>query len=191
MENFIGAEKYFIVTREYLTSLLEAWRNDRITAKQLHDCIGSLYEERSVFLDEEGEEENSVCCEVIASLEMMDIDYTCKDDIDAYIEFLKTPIGQFKEGVKNFYSYTDSVDREERMKKLYNIAPYNYGESYTVVYENSHSETIEDFKKLIRSKYGIEIKDEDIRNMRLSKFLSYLGKRKKHLNFWQRLQCKA
>jgi hypothetical protein len=113
------------MTREYLISLLEAWRNDLITAKQLYECIETLYDESKICLDEENEEEESVCREVIGNLNMMDMDYTWKDDIDAYIEFLKTPIGQFKEGAKKFYDYTDSVDIKERMKELRGIEPYN------------------------------------------------------------------
>jgi len=121
------------MTREYLISLLEAWRNDLITAKQLYECINGLYpgEASGIYLDEEGEEyddgdkEDSVCNEVLANLDMMDMNYDWKDDIDAYIEFLKTPIGQFKEGAKKFYDYKKSINIEERMKKLRGIEPYN------------------------------------------------------------------
>ncbi len=123
--------EHFIMTREYLMSLLEAWRNDLITAKQLHECINSLYPGKvAIFLDKEGKEyedgdkEDSVCREVLGNLDMMDMDYDWKDDIDAYIEFLKTPIGQFEEGAKKFYDYKKSIDIEERRKKLRNIEPY-------------------------------------------------------------------
>ena len=118
-----------IMTREYLISLLEAWRNDLITAKQLYECIEILHDKGDILLDEEGDIENnkeeSVCREVLGYLIMMDMNYTWKDDIDAYIEFLKTPIGQFKEGLKKLDEYEESINREERMKKLRGIEPYN------------------------------------------------------------------
>jgi hypothetical protein len=117
-----------IMTREYLISLLEAWRKDLITAKQLHECIETFHGEVDIYLDEEGDkekcEDESVCNEVLGNLEMMDMDYDWKDDIDAYIEFLKTPIGQFKEGAQKFYDYKKTINIEERIKKLWNIPPY-------------------------------------------------------------------
>jgi hypothetical protein len=116
------------MSREYLISLLEAWRNDKITAKELHECVDHLHGEVDIYLDEEGNKneykEESVCREVLGNLDMMDMDYDWKDDIDAYIEFLKTPIGQFEEGAKKFYDYKKSIDIEERRKKLRNIEPY-------------------------------------------------------------------
>lgn len=56
---------------------------------------------------------------------MMDVDLTTVDDIDAFVEFLKTPLGKFDEGYKKLDSYLNSIDRKARKEQLKNTMPYS------------------------------------------------------------------
>ncbi len=113
-----------VVTREYLISLLEAWQENKISANSIYETASNLFSSKLIVIDEEGKEDNSVTREVLAYLECLDMDFITQDDIEPCKEFLKTPIGQFDEGLKKWQNYIATINHEERVKKLQGQAPY-------------------------------------------------------------------
>ncbi|HJD65961.1 MAG TPA: hypothetical protein LFV91_02620 [Rickettsia endosymbiont of Bembidion nr. Transversale] len=122
-----------IVTREYLISLLRAWQQDKITTAQFYKTIEILHSSDTEFLDWENNGElvtsehipsESVTSEVIAHLEMLDLDFIIQEDIEPIIEFLNTPIGKIEEGMRKWQQYKPKTSHEERIKKFNGRYPY-------------------------------------------------------------------
>jgi len=80
--------------------------------------------------EEEGGWDNSdnisIAHSVIESLESLDTDLILEKDIDAYIAFLKTPIGKYEEGAKKCGEYKSRIDYKERTRKYRHKYPYNF-----------------------------------------------------------------
>lgn len=113
-----------IVTREYLISILKAQKEDKITANDVI-CTASWIQGGIEVLDWEDNESLSVTSEVVDDLDSLAIILITKDDIEAYIEFLKTPIGEFEKGSRKLWEYNTTINREERKKNLKDIVPYS------------------------------------------------------------------
>jgi hypothetical protein len=91
------------LTRQEIIDKLIQWRNSNLTRDQLIEWANDRYVPGSVDFDDwEGEEANSVSNEVLSCLSMMDIDDYSEDDIPSFLEFLKTPSGQFETGYRRF-----------------------------------------------------------------------------------------
>lgn len=76
-------------------------------------------------LDWENGDNFSITMEVLQKFESLDINLLTVDDVDAYIELLRTPIGKYKEGQKKMDKYyVESFDIEERKQRLKGIKPY-------------------------------------------------------------------
>jgi glutaredoxin 2 len=114
-----------VVTRDYLISLLEAWKENKITTADVYETADQLYSADSLkILDWENGEDYSVTMDMLSYLEMMDINFIIQEDIDPAIEFLRTEIGNYKEGSKKWYEYKSTINYEERMEKLKGQYPY-------------------------------------------------------------------
>lgn len=119
-----------VITREYIISLLRAWRQNEITTIDLYSTVSNLWGLDAKLLDEEGEGEYSATWEVIAYLDCLDMDFITQEDIEPAIEFLHTPIGHLDEGRKKWEKYKHLINIEERIKKLNGQFPYIYDERY-------------------------------------------------------------
>lgn len=117
-------ERTFVVTREYLISLLRAWQQDKITTAEFYETIEIIFGHYTKLLDWENEEEDSITRDVIANLEMLDLDFIIQEDIEPIIELLNTPIGKFEEGMKKWEQYKPKTNIEERIKKFNGQYPY-------------------------------------------------------------------
>lgn len=126
-------DRIFIVTREYLISLLQAWQQDKITTAEFYETIEIIFGGNTKFLDWENDGNSvtpelipseSVTSEVIAYSEMLDLDFITQEDIDPAIEFLNTPIGKIEEGMKKWEQYKPKTSIEERIKKFNGQYPY-------------------------------------------------------------------
>ena len=114
-----------VVTRGYLISLLEAWKENKITAADVYETADQLFSSNELkLLDWENGEDYSVTMEILSYLEMMDINFITQEDIDPAIEFLQTKIGYYKEGSEKWGAYKATINYEERMKKLKGHYPY-------------------------------------------------------------------
>ena len=120
--------KIRIITREYLISLLDAWKENKITAVDLHETVNSLYplDANKDVADWEicrGSEESATCI-VLGYLDMLDVDFTTQEDIEPCKEFLRTPIGKLDEGYAKWQRYIATIDYAEREQRLRGIPPY-------------------------------------------------------------------
>lgn len=114
-----------VVTRGYLISLLEAWKEDKITAADVYETAEQLYfADDTKVLDWENGEDYSVTMEILQYLESLDINFITQEDIEPAIEFLRTEIGHYREGDRKWGKYTSSINYEERMEKLKGHYPY-------------------------------------------------------------------
>jgi len=114
-----------VVTREFLVSLLQAWKEDKINANDVMTTTSLVFGD-TIALDWEDNEGLSVTMEVLDLLESLDINLITKDDIDAYIKFLHTPIGEYEKGAKKLWQEHEiKINREERKKQLKNVEPYS------------------------------------------------------------------
>lgn len=111
-------DRIFVVTREYLISLLQAWQQDKITTTEFYETIEIIFGGNTKFLDWENEEEDSVTRDIMAYFEMLDLDFITQEDIDPAIEFLNTPIGKIEESMKKWEQYKPKTSIEERIKKF-------------------------------------------------------------------------
>ena len=112
-----------IITREYLISLLDAWQQNTITTIDFFETIEKLFPiGELIFLD--WEDNKSVTHEVIAYLNLLDIDFITQEDIDPCKEFLFTPIGCFDQGYSKWNKYKLSINYAERFEKLKGQPPY-------------------------------------------------------------------
>lgn len=119
-----------IVTREYLISLLQAWKEGKITASEISSTASKLLWDIKV-LDEENGDDYSVTAEVVDLLDSLDVNLITEEDIDAYIEFLHTPIGEYEQGCHKLWEkHKSKINYKERKERLKNVEPYLkiYGE---------------------------------------------------------------
>jgi hypothetical protein len=116
-----------IVTREYLISLLDAWKENKITAVDLYETANKLYygsiETKLIDWEIDDGSEESVTNIVLEYLESLDINVITQDDIEPCKEFLRTPIGKLDEGYKKWRKYIETINHEERMSRLRGTAP--------------------------------------------------------------------
>src|SRR5688572_8864565 len=104
-----------VVTREYLISLLQAWKEGKVTANEVLSTASKLLWDFKVLDDEEKEGGFSITAEVIDVLDSLDVNLITTEDVDAYIEFLKTPKGESQKGSKKLWENHESkIDRNAR-----------------------------------------------------------------------------
>ncbi|PCJ28918.1 MAG: hypothetical protein COA94_03365 [Rickettsiales bacterium] len=123
----------YIVTREYLISLLKAWKNDKITDQNVYDTANFLYPNDEIYYIDweleggwDNDDNTSIAQEVVSILEPMDVDGILKEDADAYIEFLHTPIGKYKEGAVKLGIYESKIDYTKRSEEFAALYPLSF-----------------------------------------------------------------
>ena len=80
-------------TRRSQKKLLE-WQSGHISADEIHRWAEKRYHNDDFDYDDwEGEEENSVTNEIIAHLDMLNLNLTTDADVGIFLEFLSTPEG--------------------------------------------------------------------------------------------------
>lgn len=92
-------------------------RNDSVMGQR------SMESDRFTYEDWEFDE-FSASNEVLAALDMLDINLTTEADAEAFIEFLNTPIGEFPAGYNRMKERIQSADFEARKRLLRGVAPY-------------------------------------------------------------------
>jgi len=107
------------ITRKDLKEKLLRWREGQITAQELNDWAGRNYPNDDVeYEDWDEAEENSVTNEVLAALDMMDMNLMTPKDVSAYLDFLETPPSAFEEGYKQLQQYLNQIDIKKRAAVL-------------------------------------------------------------------------
>jgi len=114
-----------ILTRNELRVLLTQWEQGQITTEELNGFAGELYPNEEVdYEDWETDGENSVTKEVLAALDMMDMNLMVPEDVPVYLEFLNTPLGSYTDGYLRLRQYLQCVNIKKRQKALSEIPFY-------------------------------------------------------------------
>ena len=109
------------ITREEIIKKLELWYHNEISAQEIKSWADNFQENKMYSeSDFEGNEDNrnSVIKEIIIALSNLDINLVITDDIPIYIQFLKTPIGQFQQGYLRWDTALETIDYEKRKRSL-------------------------------------------------------------------------
>ena len=113
------------ITQDNIKEMLGKWAQGLLTAEEMHEWAGQYYQNDAYeFVDWEGADENSVTNEVLAHLDMLDMNLVTHEDIPQYLAFLASPAGGFDEGLSILERYLNSVDMDTRKKQLKGIVPY-------------------------------------------------------------------
>lgn len=105
------------VSRQEIIDLLESWQRGVIAASDVYDWAENHYVPGDSEF-EDWEDDNSVTLVVLASLDLLPMNLMVQEDIPIYIEFLKTPPGEFELGYTKWDKYMDSINYEKRKKEL-------------------------------------------------------------------------
>jgi hypothetical protein len=109
--------------REKITEKLFDWQSGSITEVDLKDWAASLYMRmEATDFDDDG---NSVSNEVLSMLESLDLNLILKEDIPAFLSFLKTPVDQFSNGYAILDAYFNAIDYDARKLALRSNAFYS------------------------------------------------------------------
>jgi hypothetical protein len=101
-----------LVTRNDLRSVLREWAAGRHSPEHVHQ-----WAERR-FADEAWECEDDIANEVLAQLDMLDINLVTPDDLPALLVILQLPTGQARTASATFGSRLSPADLERRRKEL-------------------------------------------------------------------------
>jgi hypothetical protein len=108
-----------IIRRQDLKEKLLQWQEGQITAHELNNWAGENYPNDDVeYEDWDEAEEYSVANEVLAALDMMDMNLMTPEDVPAYLDFLETPPAMFDEGYKKLQKYLEQIDIKRRAAAL-------------------------------------------------------------------------
>ena len=113
------------VGREQILDKVGQWSRGTITPVEMHAWVTDLLLGGDIeYEDWEGDGRFSVTREVLAELEMLDMNLITRDDAPIFIEFLRTSAGDFETGYIAFISRLQSIDPDERRQSLKNTEPY-------------------------------------------------------------------
>ena len=115
------------ITRQILQQKLQAWAAGILAAADVHKWVMDLqldgpceFEDWETYADAQF----SVSKEVMAELEMLDINFITVNDIPTFTEFLDTKAGDFEAAYILFIERLQAIDPAERMKMLKSTEPY-------------------------------------------------------------------
>jgi len=108
-----------IISRRDLKEKLLQWQEGQITAHALNDWAGENYPKEDVdYEDWDEAEEFSVTNEVLAALDMMDLNLMSPEDVPTYLDFLETAPASFEEGYNKLQRYLEQIDIKKRAADL-------------------------------------------------------------------------
>jgi hypothetical protein len=113
-----------IIKREDIAKVLKEWADGLLSAQEVLTWADPLYSSDEVDCDD-WEDEDSVANEVLAAMDMLDMNLVIPEDVPIYLEFLKTPKGQFKIGQAKFEKQLSQIDLDARRAKLKDVFPYS------------------------------------------------------------------
>jgi hypothetical protein len=113
-----------IIKREELAQVLNDWQSGRMSSAEVLSWADALYPSDDVDY-EDWEEDNSVTNEILAALDMLDMNLALPEDVPIYLEFLSSPVGQFKTGHAKFQRQLDEIDYVSRRERLRHVFPYS------------------------------------------------------------------
>jgi hypothetical protein len=113
------------VTRAELITLLKEWQDGRISATEVHEWAEARYRPGDFEVDDgEDDASGSAAVEVLARLDMLDINLITVEDIPHYLELLHSPKGCLAESLEKFEAKQAAIDFRARENALATTEPY-------------------------------------------------------------------
>src|SRR2546430_9210523 len=100
-----------IISREDLRSVLEGWQNGSLRPRD----VQAWAEERYLVPDFEPEDE--VTDEILAHLDILDINLTTLEDVPVFLKMLSLPLENTHEAIALLAQHGEATDIKERMRK--------------------------------------------------------------------------
>ena len=115
-----------IVTREETREKLREWQSGDISTDAIQTWASERWmSDHHTYEDWEYDGEVSASNDVLAAIDMLDINLTTKEDAKIYIEFLDTPLGEYPKGHSRMKEKIRLIDFDARKQSLRDIAPYS------------------------------------------------------------------
>ncbi len=112
-----------IISRAVVAAVLKHWQAGEWSAEQVHEWAEDRFGQVDVD-DWEGAEEQSVANEVLAALDLLDMNLMLPEDTPLYLAFLRTPPGQFAAGYQILQDALDRIDYPARQAALRAVPLY-------------------------------------------------------------------
>jgi hypothetical protein len=112
-----------ILKRDELAQKLKDWQAGRTSTEELLRWADALYPSDDVDY-EDWEGDDSITNEVLAALDMLDMNLALPEDAPIYLDFLSTPAGQFQAGYTRYKHALDQIDYASRRMSLRNVPLY-------------------------------------------------------------------
>lgn len=108
-----------IVSRKDVAQTLTDWQAGRISSPEIQSWAESLYMNDNIdYEDWEGDEENSVTNEILAALDILDMNLIFPEDAPIHLEFISTSVGEFKAGYERWQNKLGKIDYASRRIQL-------------------------------------------------------------------------
>ena len=112
-----------ILKRDEIAQKLRDWHIGRLSSEDLLQWADSIYPSDDVDY-EDWEGDDSATMEVLAALDMLDMNLALPEDAPIYLDFLSTPVGQFQAGYAKYKEALEGVDHATRRTTLKNVPLY-------------------------------------------------------------------
>ena len=112
-----------ILKRDEVAQKLRDWQAGKISSEELLHWADALYPSDDVDY-EDWEGDDSVTNEVVAALDMLDMNLGLPEDAPIYLDFLATPVGEFRSGYDKYKQALDRIDYDSRRASLRNLPLY-------------------------------------------------------------------
>ena len=115
------------ITRQILQQKLIAWASGILPVTELHKWVMDLQLDGPCEFEDWETKDGasfSVSKEVVAEMEMIDLNFIIPEDIPIFTEFLDTPTGAFEAAYVHFIERLQAIDTTKRMKMLKHTEPY-------------------------------------------------------------------
>jgi hypothetical protein len=113
-----------IIKRDELARVLTDWQSGRMSSAEVLSWADALYPSDDVDY-EDWEGDDSVTNEILAALDMLDMNLALPEDAPIYLEFLSTPLGRFGSGHAEFQRRLAEIDYDSRRASLRHVFPYS------------------------------------------------------------------
>jgi hypothetical protein len=115
-----------IVTREEIRQKLREWHSGIISTDAIQTWASERWmSDHHTYEDWEYDGEASASNDVLAAIDMLDINLTTKEDAEIFIEFLETPLGEYPRGHSKMKERIRLIDFDDRKRSLRTVAPYS------------------------------------------------------------------
>jgi hypothetical protein len=160
-----------MVTRAELIALLKEWQAGRISATEVHEWAEARYVPGDFEVDDD-DDSGSAATEVLAQLDLLDINLITAEDIPHYLELLHSPKGAFGEALRRFKAQQAVIDFHARRHALAATEPYGRAQNASSITDVDQEQVVRLLVRDLRATVGAGHDDLALNNaIRLRQFI--------------------